>query len=139
MFTQYQIMESFGGFDDFLLYLAISSVLLAVFVAIYVRITPYREIQLIRENNMAAAFSLSGTILGMVIPLASAVEYSVNPVDMALWGFIALAIQLLVFVIARIALPNIVRDIPEGKGASGFFLGIISVAAGVLNAACMTY
>lgn len=137
--TKFEIMESFGGFDDFMLYLAISSVLLAIFVAIYVRITPYREIQLIRENNMAAAFSLSGTILGMVIPLASAVEYSVNPVDMALWGFIALAIQLLVFVIARIALPNIVRDIPEGKGASGFFLGIISVAAGVLNAACMTY
>ena len=40
--TQYQILESFGGFDDFLLYLAISGVLLAVFVALYVRITPYR-------------------------------------------------------------------------------------------------
>ena len=137
--SQFQIMESFGGFDDFLMYLAISGVLLAIFVAIYVRITPYREIQLIRENNMAAAFSLSGTILGMVIPLANAVEYSVNPVDMAIWGFIALAIQLLVFVIARIALPNIAVDIPAGKTAPGFFLGVVSVAAGVLNAACMTY
>ena len=137
--SQFQIMESFGGFDDFLMYLAISGVLLAIFVAIYVRITPYREIQLIRENNMAAAFSLSGTILGMVIPLANAVEYSVNPVDMAIWGFIALAIQLLVFVIARIALPNIAVDIPAGKMAPGFFLGVVSVAAGVLNAACMTY
>lgn len=137
--TQLHIMESFGGFDDFLLYLAISSVLLAIFVAIYVRITPYREIALIRENNMAAAFSLSGTVLGMVIPLANAVEYSVSPVDMAIWGFIALGIQLLVFVIARIALPNIVADIPAGKTAPGFFLGVISVAAGVLNAACMTY
>ena len=137
--SQFHVLESFGGFDDFLLYLAISSVLLAIFVAIYVKITPYREIQLIRENNMAAAFSLSGAILGMVIPLANAVEYSVNPVDMAIWGFIALAIQLLVFVIARIALPNIAADIPAGKTAPGFFLGIVSVAAGVLNAACMTY
>lgn len=133
------ILESFGGFDDFLLYLAISGVLLAVFVAIYVKITPYREIQLIRENNMAAAFSLSGTILGMVIPLANAVEYSVSPIDMAIWGFIALGIQLIVFVLARIALPNIAEDIPAGKTASGFFLGIISIAGGVLNAACMTY
>ena len=137
--TKFEILELFGGFDDFLLYLAISGVLLAMFVAIYVKITPYREIQLIRENNMAAAFSLSGAILGMVIPLANAVEFSVNPVDMAIWGFIALAIQLLVFVIARIALPNIVADIPAGKTAPGFFLGVISVAAGVLNAACMTY
>ena len=137
--TQYQILESFGGFDDFLLYLAISGVLLAVFVALYVRITPYREIALIRENNMAAAFSLSGALIGMVIPLANAVEYSVNLIDMAIWGFIALAIQLLVFVIARIALPHITVDIPAGKQASGFFLGAISIAAGLLNAACMTY
>lgn len=133
------IMESFGGFDDFLVYLVLSGVLLAMFVAIYVRITPYREIALIREGNMAASFSLSGTIIGMVIPLANAVEYSVSLVDMAIWGFIALAIQLLVFVIARIALPHIATDIPAGKQASGFFLGAISVAAGILNAACMTY
>ena len=136
---KYQIMESFAGFDDFLLYLAIASVLLFVFVAIYVRLTPYREVALIRDGNMAAAFSLSGTLMGMVIPLSNAVEYSVNPVDMAIWGFIALAIQLIVFVIARIALPNIAQDIPAGKQASGFFLGAISIAAGVLNAACMTY
>lgn len=136
---KYQIMESFAGFDDFLVYLAIASVLLAIFVAIYVRITPYREIGLIREGNMAAAFSLSGTLIGMVIPLSNAVEYSVNPVDMAIWGFIALAIQLIVFVIARIALPNIAQDIPAGKQASGFFLGAISIAGGILNAACMTY
>ena len=137
--TKYQVLESFGGFDDFLLYLAISGVLLAMFVTIYVKITPYREIALIRDNNMAAAFSLSGALIGMVIPLANAVEYSVNPIDMAIWGFLALAIQLLVFVIARIALPNIAVDIPAGKTAPGFFLGAISIAAGLLNAACMTY
>ncbi len=137
--TQYQILESFGGFDDFLLYLAISCVLLAIFVALYVKITPYREIALIRDNNMAAAFSLSGAMIGMVIPLAIAVKYSVNPIDMAIWGFLALAIQLLVFVVARIALPNIVVDIPAGKTAPGFFLGAISIAAGILNAACMSY
>jgi putative membrane protein len=136
---KYQIMESFAGFDDFLIYIGIASVLLAMFVAIYIRITPYREIALIREGNMAAAYSLTGTLIGMVVPLSNAVEYSVNPVDMAIWGFIALAIQLIVFVIARIALPNIARDIPEGKQASGFFLGAISIAAGILNAACMSY
>ncbi|MEP7155521.1 MAG: DUF350 domain-containing protein [Betaproteobacteria bacterium] len=135
----YQILESFGGFDDFLLYLAISGVLLAVFVAIYMRITPYREIALIRENNMAAAFSLSGAMVGMVIPLANVVENAVNPIDMTIWGFIALAVQLLVFVVARIALPSIAVDIPAGKTAPGFFLGAISIAGGLLNAACMTY
>jgi putative membrane protein len=132
-------MESFAGFDDFLVYLGIAAVLLAVFVAIYVRITPYREIALIRDGNMAAAFSLSGTIIGMVLPLSSAVQNSVNLIDLGVWCTIALAVQLIVFIVARIALPNIVHDIPAGKQASGVFLGAISVAAGMLNAAAMSY
>jgi putative membrane protein len=132
-------MESFAGFDDFLVYLGIAAVLLAVFVAIYVRITPYREITLIREGNAAAAFSLSGTIIGMVLPLASALQNSVNLIDLGVWCTIALVVQIIVFVIARIALPNIVQDIPAGKQASGIFLGAISIAAGLLNAAAMSY
>ncbi len=136
--ARYHLMESFSGFDDFLIYLGIAAALLAVFVAIYVRITPYREIALIRDGNMAAAFSLSGTIIGMVLPLSSAVRNSVNLIDLAVWCTIALAVQLVVFIVARIALPNIVQDIPAGKQASGIFLGAISIAAGMLNAAAMT-
>jgi putative membrane protein len=63
----------------------------------------------------------------------------VNPVDMVIWGFIALLVQLIVFVIARISFPKIVVDIPAGKQASGFVLGAISIAAGLLNSACMSY
>ena len=137
--ARYQLMESFAGFDEFLVYLGIAAGLLAVFVAIYVRITPYREIALIRDGNAAAAFSLSGTIIGMVLPLASALSGSINVIDMVVWGTIALFVQLLVFIVARIALPNVIRDISEGKQAAGIFLGAISIAAGMLNAAAMTY
>lgn len=137
--AKYELLQSFSGFDEFLIYLAIAGVLLAVFIAIYVRITPYREIALIRDGNMAAAFSLSGTIIGMVLPLASAIRSSVNLIDLAVWATIALAVQVIVFVIARIALPNIAQDIPAGNQASGIFLGAISVAAGMLNAAAMSY
>ena len=49
-----QVFESFAGFDDFLAYLAVALVLLGLFVAIYIRVTPYREMVLIREGNMAA-------------------------------------------------------------------------------------
>ena len=137
--ARYQLLESFAGFDDFLVYLSIAAALLAVFVAIYVRITPYREIALIRDGNAAAAFSLSGTIIGMVLPLSSAVQNSVNLIDLGVGCTIALVVQLVVFMVARIALPNIVQDIPAGKQASGIFLGAISIAAGLLNAAAMSY
>ena len=134
-----QVFDSFAGFDDFLVYLAVSLAFLTAFAALYIRVTPYREIQLIREGNMAAAFSLSGSILGFVIPLASAVEHSVSLVDMAIWAAIAMAVQILAYVVVKLLIPTIAADIAAGKNAQGFFLGSLSLAVGILNAACMSY
>jgi putative membrane protein len=36
-------------------------------------------------------------------------------------------------------MPELVRDIPAGKVATGVFVGSLSVVTGILNAACMTY
>ena len=132
-------LASFGGFDDFLLYFGVSLALLAVFAAIYVRVTPYREIALIREGNMAAAYSLSGSLLGFIVPLASAVEHSVGIVDMAIWGAIALAVQVAAYVVIKLMMPTITRGIPEGNVAQGFFLGAVSLGVGLLTSACMSY
>ncbi|MBC8022268.1 MAG: DUF350 domain-containing protein [Burkholderiales bacterium] len=134
-----EVFDSFAGFDDFLVYLAVSLAYLAVFIAIYIRITPYRELQLIREGNMAAAFSLSGALLGFIVPLCSAIQHSVSLVDMAIWGLVAMVVQILAFVAVRLIIPSITRDIPEGKGAQGFFLGSLALGVGLLNAACMSF
>jgi putative membrane protein len=134
-----EIFDSFAGFDDFLVYLAVSLTLLAVFVVVYIRVTPYREIALIREGNMAASFSLSGSLLGFIVPLASAVQHSVGLVDMAIWGLIAMAVQIAAFVVVKLLIPSITQDIAAGKGAQGFFLGALSLGVGLLNAACMSY
>jgi putative membrane protein len=133
------LAHSARGIDEFLIYLAASLVLLAVFICIYIWITPYRELTLIREGNAAAAASLSGAVLGFAIPLAHAIAQSVNLAEMAMWGVVALAVQLLVFFVVRKIVPDIARDIPAGKVAPGVFLGVLSLATGLLNAACMTY
>jgi putative membrane protein len=133
------ISVSIRGIDEFLIYLAASLALLTLFITIYIWITPYHEFALIRQGNVAAAASLSGTILGFAIPLAHAVAQSVNLAEMALWGVIALVVQLLVFFVVTRVIPDIARDIPEGKIAPGILLGALSLATGILNAACMTY
>src|SRR2546422_7109046 len=133
------IKFSLSGLDDFLLYFALSIGFVVLFLAIYVRATPYREFALIRAGNAAAAASLSGSLLGFVLPLASAVIHSVNPWDMALWAVIALAVQIVVYVVVRLIVPDVTRHIPEGKIGAGVFLGSVSLAAGILNGACMTY
>ena len=133
------LQYSIGGLPAFLLYLGTSLALLTLFIVIYIWITPYHELKLIREGNVAAAASLSGTLLGFVIPLAHAVALSVNLADMALWGLIALVVQLLVFFAVTRLVPGIARDIPAGSVAPGIFLGALSLGTGILNAACMTY
>jgi len=134
-----EIFDSFAGFDDFLVYLSVSMGLLGMFAAIYVRITPHREIELIRQGNIAAAYSFCGAFLGFIIPLSSAVRNSVSLVDMAIWGLIALVVQVANFLVVKLMVPRICENIAEGKEASGFFLGAFSLGVGMLNAACMTY
>ena len=114
-------------------------VLLAIFVVLSSLSTPHRELRLIREGNLAVAIGLSGAIIGFVIPLASAIENSINLVDAAVWGSVALAIQIVTFLVARILLPTLVREIEAGQLAPAVLVATISVAVGTLNAACVTY
>jgi len=63
----------------------------------------------------------------------------VNLADMAMWGLIALAVQIAAFVVVRIVAPSITEDIAKGNGAQGFFLGCLSLGVGILNGACMSF
>ena len=74
-----------------------------------------------------------------IIPLSAAIKYSVNLVDMAIWGLIALVVQIAAFVVVKMLVPSIGQDIEAGNGAQGFFLGCTALAVGLLNAACMSY
>ena len=133
------IKQSIGGFPAFVIYLAAALALLAIFLFIYIRITPYREMELIRTGNLAAAISLSGAMIGFIIPLTKAIAQSGSLLDMLLWAGIALVVQLLAYAVVRMIIPGIAKDIPEGKVAQGVFLGALSLATGLLNSACMTY
>jgi putative membrane protein len=129
---------SLSGIGAHLLYFWIACAAVAVFVAIYVAVTPHREFRLIRQGNTAAAISLGGAILGYTIPLAKSVAQSESLGEMLLWAGVALVAQLVAYGIARVALPQLSSDVNEGKPASGIFLAAISIAIGLLNAAAMT-
>ena len=131
--------ESLAGLPYFAAYFGLSLLLLTACLVLYVAITPYPELKLIREGNAAAAATLAGVLIGFALPLASAVAHSVSLLDMLLWATIALVVQLFVYGIVRLAVPQIAKNVREGQVASGVFLGAFAVAVGILNAACMTY
>jgi len=118
-------------------YFATAVGLLAVFAVLYVFVTPYSEVKLIREGNVAAAISLAGAIVGYALPIAVAVATSHSIYVMVGWGVVASVVQLLAYIVARFALPHINSNIPQGKVASGIFLASLSLGIGILNAGCI--
>lgn len=124
---------------NFLAYFGVAVVLLAVFLLIYLNLTPYKEITLIRAGNTAAAISLSGTLLGFALPVANVIAHSDTLLDLAVWGAVAGVVQILAYGVARLALPQLTTDIPADRVAPATFLAALSLTVGLINAACMTY
>ena len=131
------IMLSLQGLGNFLAYFAIALIAEAVFVWLYMLVTPHHEAALIKNGNTAAAVSLGGAVIGFTLPLGSAVIGSIF--DMAIWAFIALVVQVIVFLIASRILRGLSARIESGDMAAGITLAAASVAIGILNAASMTY
>lgn len=128
-----------GTLPLFGLFFAAALLLLAVFALIYTFVTPYPELKLIRAGNSAAAVSLSGALIGFAIPLAGVIENSVSLADMLVWGVVAMIVQILAFVVARLVLPDLIRQIEAAQVGPAILMGGFSVVVGILNAACVTY
>ncbi len=133
------IRASVVYFDDFLIYFALTLALLAAFAWIYMKVTPYRELELIRQGNVAAAITLAGAMIGFTLPLASVVANAVNVVDLIMFAALACVSQIVVFVLARKLLPGLADSIEDGNIAKGTMTAAIAICVGLLNAAALTY
>ncbi len=133
------VAQSLVGLGSFATHLITAFALMTLFCLIYVRVTPYPEFRLIKEGNVAPAISFSGAFLGFVAPLFSAVATSVSFMDMVIWALVALVVQILVFLILRVLFRSLSEDIADNRTAPAILLGVISLAAGLINAACMIY
>jgi putative membrane protein len=110
-----------------------------IFKAAYRWITPHDEGALIRAGNPAAAIALGGALLGYVIPLASALAHTASLPEFVAWALLAGVIQIVTFwVVRRVALPDVSARIERGEISTALYLLSISLAVGILNAACMT-
>ena len=134
--------EQIGSFlvslSEFLIFFVVAAVLTILFVVIYTRVTRHDELALIKKNSTAAAVAFSGSLIGFALPLASTMINSVTVVEMALWGMVALIVQVLVYLLIRLPMPRVSERIEADEVAAGIWLGACSMVAGILNAASMT-
>ncbi|WOH80101.1 DUF350 domain-containing protein [Bradyrhizobium sp. BEA-2-5] len=133
------ILQSLSGLPAFLVYFCTGLIAIVAYLFVYTRITAHNEFQLIRDNEPAAAIALGLSLLGFVLPVVSAIAHSANVVDCLIWSLIALIVQIIVYYIVKIPVPNLSGRIASGEMAPAIWLGLSSLAAGALNAACMIY
>lgn len=135
----FDLQEFRAGATAFLLAFVVAGLFTLAFKVIYQFVTPYRERPLIRQGNVAAAIALSGALIGYVLPLASALAHTVSLPEFAAWAGLAGVLQIVAFVAVRlIALPDVKARIENGEVATSVYLAAISLAVGLLNAACIT-
>jgi len=133
------MLESLSGLIGFCKYFGAAIGFVVVFCQVYCWITPYDELKLVREGNVAPAISFGGALIGFILPLNSAITHSVGFIDMLIWAAIAMIVQLTVFGIVRLFFKGLVREIEKNQTAAATLLAFFSIAIGILNAASMTY
>jgi len=127
------ILQSLAGLPAFLVYFCTAIVAVVAYLFVYTRVTPHNEFELIRANEPAAAIALGLSLLGFVLPLVSAIAHSANVWDCAIVA------QIIVYFLVRVPVPKLSERIASGELAAAIWLGLASLAAGALNAACMIY
>lgn len=133
------VSASLAGLPAFLAYFGVAIGLLVLFCLVYVQLTPHREFALIRENKPTASLAFGGSLLGFCLPLHAAITHSVGIADCAVWGGVALVVQIAVFLVLRLLLPDLSARIAANETAAAGFVAAVSVGVGLLNAASMSY
>lgn len=122
---------------QFLSYLGLGLLLLAVFWSLYTWLTSHDEMALIRAGNNSAALMLIGALIGFLLPLCTAIAQRSTTMALIQWAVLAMLVQLAVYALLRLLLPSLHRDIEQDRVSMALLAGFISVAAGWINSAAM--
>lgn len=125
------------GFPVTLMHAGLTVLILFLGSALYVLLTPHREITLIREGNAAAAISLGGVMLGLAVPLAVSLHASTSLIEISIWGASTVVVQLLVFRVVDLILRGLPQRIQEGEVAAAALLVGAKLATAIILAAAV--
>ncbi len=122
----------------YLKYFGVALLMLVVFAFAYLKITPARELELIKNGNLACALSLSGAMIGFCITLVSSMLHSVGMLSFMIWGLAAAVIQILVYFAATHLIKDANQELLNNNVAVGVLFFGLSVSIGILNAASLS-
>lgn len=127
------------GLPAFAAYFVLGAILVLIFIFAYIRLTAHDEIELIRAGNVSASIAFGAVLLGLALPVASAIANTQAILAAAIWSLIGCLVQLGAYGVARLVLPDLSPRIHRDDRAAATLLAAISLTAALLNAACMIY
>ncbi len=123
---------------SYVTYLVCGLVLLMIFSSIYMWVTPYNEMALIRAGHGAAALSFAGAMVGFALTLAACAVYHASLISFVGWAFAAMVVQVLGYFVLSRLIPNLREHMLNNNIAVGGFVGAVALAIGILNAGCLS-
>ncbi|HUO53845.1 MAG TPA: DUF350 domain-containing protein [Rhodoblastus sp.] len=131
--------ELFSGLLAFSAYFIGAFGYCALFGLIYTRLTPHDEFDLItRQHNATAGLAFGGALIGFALALAGAIHNTHSAGEFMVWGVVAMASQFVAYGVARLFHPGLSPAIEQNAIAAGCWVASVSVASGLLFAACMS-
>jgi putative membrane protein len=127
-----------SGLPLLLLHFLVTAVLLAIGVACYMAITPFRERELVARGNTAGGVVFLGSIIALAIPLAATLANSRVVLDIVVWGIVAVILQLIAFGVASLLLRHLRQELEAGNVAAALSLVGLQIAIALLNAGAMS-
>ena len=123
------------GLPFLLLHSSVTFLMLGAGLLIYVRITPFDEMSLIKNKNNAAAITLGGAIVGFAIPLAASLKTSLNLWDIVIWGVVTLILMLISYRVIDFLVSDLARRVEGNEIGPAILLAAIKLAVGLIAAA----
>ena len=136
--TSPEVQAFASGFPTLVVHVLTTFGLLVVGVVVYVLLTPWKEIRLIREGNTAAAVAFAGILVGLAAPLAASLSVSTSVHEIAIWGVATIVIQLLVFRVVDHLLTGLPQRIQNGEMAAAVVLVGAKLATALILASALT-
>ncbi|MCI4677396.1 DUF350 domain-containing protein [Rhodoblastus acidophilus] len=131
--------ELFSGLLAFLAYFVGAVGYCALFGLIYTRLTPHDEFDLIvRQHNASAGLAFGGALIGFALALAGAIHNTRSAAEFMVWGLVAMASQFVAYGVARLFHPGLSQAIAQNALAAAYWVAAVSIASGLLFAACMS-
>ena len=96
-----------------------------------------KEMELLRNGNASAGLGLAGVIIGLTIPIASALATSLSLFDLLIWGVVALLIQLLSFRVVDLFLKDLPKRIENDEAGAAILLIAVKISSAMIVGAAL--